>query len=157
MSKTKRIISHILQWIFFIPFGVFIYLLAKICFSWSFHPIASEMIYKINWSEDFAGYNIWGPIFIFTRELLAFGSGIYAGIYLVPQFKKIVLGGVGFLWLVYYLLASFSIGYTYNPTEWTSGILLRNFLEMIAQLLGFLVAGYDIWQEQKKRKNNTTP
>jgi predicted metal-binding membrane protein len=108
------------------------------------------MVDDINLVDDYGGHYILGPLFVFLREAFAVGFGVYSGVYLVPKYKKIVFAGFIFLWLMFLLLISFAIGLTFFRMEWTTEKLLRNLTEIIAQLIGLLIAGIFIWKEQKQ-------
>ena len=108
------------------------------------------MVDDINSVDDYGGHYILGPLFVFLREVFAVGFGVYSGVYLAPKHKKIVFKGFIFLWLIFLLLISFAIGLTFFRMEWTTEKLLRNLTEIIAQLIGLVIADIFIWKEQKQ-------
>ena len=91
-----------------------------------------------------------GPLFVFLREAFAVGFGVYSGVYLAPRQKKVVFTFFIFLWILFLLLISFAIGLTFFRMEWTTEKLLRNLTEIVAQLIGIVIAGIFIWKEQKQ-------
>jgi len=149
VSKTKNIIGQILRWTFFIPLAATIYVVSKLCLSWTFYFISSNMVEDINSVDDYGGHYILGPVFIFLREAFAVGFGVYTGVYTAPRQKKIIFTFFIFLWVVFLLFISFAIGLTFFRMEWTTEKLLRNLTEITAQLVGLVVAGIYIWKEQK--------
>lgn len=149
MTKTKNIIGQILRWIFFIPLALTIYIVSKLCLSWTFSFISYYLVVDIAFADDFGGHNILGPIFIFTREAIAVGFGVYSGVYLAPRQKMIVFAYFIFLWVLFLLFMAILNGLTFFRTEWTIERFLRIAAEIIAQIVGLIVAGVYIWKEQK--------
>jgi uncharacterized membrane protein (DUF485 family) len=157
VDRTNNIIGLSIRWIFFIPLAITIYIVSKICLSWTFYYISSQMVEDINSVDDYGGHYFLGPIFIFIREAFAIGFGVYSGVYLVPRHKIKVYMLFILLWVIFLLLISFAIGLTFFRMEWTSEMLLRNLTEIIAQLVGLVVSGIYIWKEQKLiEKDNYT-
>lgn len=149
VNKTNNIIGQILRWIFFIPLAATIYIVSKLCLSWTFYFISSNLVEDINSVDDYGGHYILGPLFIFIREAFAVGFGVYSGVYLAPRQKKIIFAVFIFLWVLLLLFISFAIGLTFFRMEWTTEKLLRNLTEIIAQIVGLIVSGIYIWKEQK--------
>jgi hypothetical protein len=108
------------------------------------------MVEDINSVDDYGGHYILGPLFVFLREVFAVGFGIYSGVYLVPKYKKVVFIFFIFLWVLFLLFISFAIGLTFFRMEWTTEKLLRNLTEIVAQLIGIVIASIFIWKEQKQ-------
>jgi hypothetical protein len=107
------------------------------------------MVEDINSVDDYGGHYILGPLFVFLREVFAVGFGVYSGVYLAPKYKKVVFTFFIFLWVLFLLFISFAIGLTFFRMEWTTEKLLRNLTEIVAQLIGIVIAGVFIWKEQK--------
>jgi hypothetical protein len=153
VSKSNKIFGQILRWTFFIPLASTIYIVSKLCLSWTFYFISSNVVEDINSVDDYGGHYILGPIFIFLREAFAIGFGVYSGVYLAPRYKKMVFAFFLLFWVLLILFVSFSIGLTYFKMKWTTEHLLRNMTEIIAQSVGFVVSGIIIWKEQKEIEN----
>ncbi len=153
MTKTSNIIVLILRWIFFVPLAITIYIVSKICLSWTFYFISSQTIEDLNSVDGYGGHYFLGPIFIFITEALAIGFGIYTGIYLVPKLKKKVFVFFILLYAMFLLSVSFAIGITFFKRVWNFEMLLRNLTEIIAQLVGLVVSGIYIWKEQSLIEN----
>ena len=154
MNKPSNIIGQTIKWIFFIPLAATIYIVSKLCLSWTFYFISSNLVNDINSVDDYGGHYILGPLFVFLREGFAVGFGVYSGVFLAPKHKKIVFIVFIFLWVMFLLLVSFFFGLTFFRMEWTTEKILRNLTEIIAQLTGFVVAGIFIWKEQKQIEEN---
>jgi hypothetical protein len=154
VNKTNNIIGQILRWIFLIPLAATIYIVSKLCISWTFYFISSNILEKINSVDDYGGHYFLGPLFVFLRESLAVGFGVYSGVYLAPRHRKVVFIFIIFLWILFLLFISFLIGLTFFKMEWTTEKLLRNLTEIIAQLIGIVIAGIFIWKEQKQIETN---
>ena len=149
MSTTKFIFGKIIRWIFIIPLAATIYAISKLCLSWTFDYISSNLVKDINSMSDFGGHYILGPIFIFLKEGFAIGFAVYSGVYLAPNHKKSIFFSFIFLWILLLLFISFSLGINYFKFELTNEMIFRNITELVAQLIGFIVAGIYIWKEQK--------
>jgi hypothetical protein len=145
--------TQILRWTFFIPLAVGIYLVSKICFSWTFYFISSKVMEDITSASDYGGHYILGPLFRFIGEGFAVGFAVYSGVYLAPKQKKIVYFIFVGIWILFMLFASFMIGLTYFKIEWTGEKLFRTLTEIVAQIVGFIVAGIFIWKEIKKQND----
>jgi len=143
--------GQILKWIFFIPLTIGIYLVSKICLTWTFYFISSRVMNDISSASDYGGHYILGPLFGFIGEGLSVGFGVYSGVYLVPTKKKAVFFVFVIIWVLFMLFASFLIGLTYFKIEWTSEKIFRSVTEIIAQMVGFIIAGVYIWKEIKKQ------
>ncbi len=150
MNKTNNIIGQIIRWVFFIPLAAIIYIVSIFCLTWTFNFINNNMVDDINSLDDFGGHYILGPLYIFLRESFAVGFAVYSGVYLAPKYKTVVFTFFIFLWVVFLLFVSFTIGLTFFSIEWTTEKLLRNLTEIIAQLTGLVIAGIFIWREKKQ-------
>ena len=150
VNQTNNIIGQTLRWTFFIPLAATIYIVSKLCLSWTFYFISSNMAADINSVDDYGGHYFLGPLFVFLREAFAVGFGVYSGVYLAPRHKKVIFSFFIFLWVLFLLLISFAIGLTFFRMEWTTEKLLRNLTEIAAQLIGIVIAGIFIWKEQKQ-------
>nr|HPG54694.1 hypothetical protein [Smithellaceae bacterium] len=138
------------------------YIVSKLCLSWTFYFISSNMVEDINSVDDYGGHYFLGPLFVFLREAFAVGFGVYSGVYLAPKHKKTVFTFFIFLWVLFLLLISFAIGLTFFRMEWTTVKLLRNFTftnnynSHTANTCSMLIGGFEIYGGEgvHKRKVN---
>lgn len=150
--SNHKLTGQILRWLFFIPLAGLIYIISKLCLSWTFFYISSKMVEDISSDGDFGGHYILGPAYIFIREAFAIGFGIYSGVYLAPNNKKIIFFLFVGLWINFLLFVSFAFGLTFYRIEWTSEKIFSNLTEILAQLVGFIVSGIYIWKELKRER-----
>jgi hypothetical protein len=108
------------------------------------------MVEDISLMNDFGGHYILGPLFVFLREVFAVGFGVFSGVYLVPKNKNIIFAGFIILWIIFLLilLILFLFGLSFFSMELTTEELFRFLIEIIAQLIGLLLAGIFIWKEK---------
>lgn len=156
MFKINNKWNEILRWIFFLPLSFIMYLISKLCITLTFFFINNDLVTDINSVYDFGGHYILGPIFIFIRELLAVTFGVYSGVYFAPSHKKIVFYGFIIIWILYLLIISFGIGYTISIYEWKTEEIIRNLVELFAQIVGLTIVGIYIWKEDKDTFNSNS-
>jgi len=145
--------KQILRWIFFIPLAIGIYFVSKICLTWTFYFISSKVMDEISSTADYSGHYLLGPVFSFIREGISVGFGVYSGVYLAPKNKKTVYFLFVIIWVLFLLYASFVIGLTYFKADWTTEKIFRSVVELVAQLVAFIITGIYIWKEIKKQND----
>jgi hypothetical protein len=138
-----------LRWIFFIPLSIAMLFLSKFFINLTFFFISKPFVDAINLNKGFGGYLILGPLFVLFRDTIASGIAIYSGVYLAPKKKKAVFLFFLIVYLLSLILISFSLGLTFYKSSWVFEDYLRIIIEIIAHIIGFLIAGIQIWKEEK--------
>jgi len=145
------------KWIFFIPLSIFIFIFSKFCINFPFYIINKPFIETINLNRGFGGYLISGTIFVLFRESIAIGLAIYSGVYLVPKKKKTVFIFFLAVYIFLIIILSFFIGISVFIANYSFEEYFRIIIEIIAHIIGFSIAGYLIWKEEKSNsiENNS--
>jgi len=136
--------KNIFRWIFFIPLAVGIYIFSAFCLKWIFAVINLSVFKDLHNSDDFRGHYILGFLFIFLFHGISTGLSVYSGVYLAPNYKKIIFAFFLILWGLNY------IGFYAFHIDVTIEGFSRTLTEIVASFIGIMLAGVYIWRGQKQ-------
>lgn len=152
MSENRSKLANWFKWIIFIPIGIAIYKLSNTLITFLIYPFYKEFVMEIIYSRDFGDYIIIGPLFILFREIINVSYATYFGIYFVPKHKKTTFIIISSIWILILILTTTTTLIAYSNNLFTIEKLYRTFIEMIAQIIGFIISGFYIWKNQNKNK-----
>lgn len=146
MTNTK-ISKDFIKWLLFIPLSISIYFFTKLCINFSFLFINKTFVETISLSRGLGEYFIAGSIFILFRESTATGLAIYSGVYLAPKKKKSVYFFFLIVYIFFLIILSFLIGVSLFVGDFQIEEYIRIVVEILAHIIGFSIAGIQIWKE----------
>lgn len=137
---------NLLKFILFVPVSVIVYGLTRMSLSFAFTLIDAEMVATVHKQVGFHNYLL-GPIFVLLENGLSVLSSVYAGVSIVPKFKKGIYYGYLTLWIVMLVFVAFTTGLVYHTISWTTEMVLLICLLVSSQGLGFILARRYLWRE----------
>ena len=154
MSITNRNSINVLKWLFFIPIGITIYLLSNGIISYFVFQFDQTFALHTIYGNGFGKYRIIGPLFIFLREVNNVAIATYYGIYLAPKHKKTIFKIMFVFWILVIAVNLIVRFNEYSLNEYSLDKMYRTIIEIIAEIVGFLIARYYIWKKQDPIKQD---
>ncbi len=133
-------LGQILRWVLVVPTTVFVYVIVKMSLSFLFFLILPDSTEY--YSALFIGAGV---------EFIGSALSVYVGVLTAPKHKKHVFVFFAVSWVVLLMFISFLLGMSFSKGKLPDETL-EQLVKSVAQFVGFVVAGFVIWKEQRKVK-----